>query len=42
MLLTSVIHGNLPGNTILNAIISVGNRNAPTFALIGLILTIST
>ena len=39
MLLTSVIHGNLPGNTILNAIISVGNRNAPTF---GLILTIST
>ena len=39
MLLTSVIHGNLPGNTILNAIISIGNRNPPTF---GLILTITT
>ena len=39
MLLTSVIHGNLPGNTILNAIISVGDRNPPTF---GVILTIST
>ena len=39
MLLTSVIHGNLPGNTILNAKISVGNRNPPTF---GLIRTIST
>ena len=39
MLLTSVIHGNLPGKTINNAIISVGNRNPPTF---GLILTIST
>ena len=30
---------NLPGKTISNAIISFGNRNAPTF---GLILTIST
>ena len=30
---------NLPGKTISNAIISVGNRNAPAF---GLILTIST
>ena len=30
---------NLPGKTISNAIIGVGNRNAPTF---GLILTIST
>ena len=39
MLLTSVRHGNLPGNTILNAIISVGDRNPPTF---GVILTIST
>ena len=39
MLLTSVIHGNLPGNTLLNAIISVGDRNPPTF---GVILTIST
>ena len=30
---------NVPGKTISNAIISVGNRNAQTF---GLILTIST
>ena len=30
---------NLPGKTISNAIISVGNRNAPTF---GLILSITT
>ena len=30
---------NLPGKTISNAIINVGNRNAPTFRLI---LTIST